>query len=89
VYWLGDVVAALELFELVRLEEERTGRIGNNPWLVNTFAPARRAAQEQAGPALMRAAAASAKQVPPPDRAARAIAIAIALPALAARRIQD
>jgi tetratricopeptide (TPR) repeat protein len=87
VYWLGDVEAALELLELVRLEEERTARIGDNPWLVNTFAPLRGAAQERAGREVVQAAAARAKQVAPPDRATRAIALASA--ALAARSVQD
>jgi tetratricopeptide (TPR) repeat protein len=84
---LGDAEAAIEVFELVRLEEERTGRIADNTWLVEVFAPARRRADERAGRAVGHAAAARAKLVPSPDRAARAIALAAA--AVVARGIQD
>ncbi|HTU29818.1 MAG TPA: BTAD domain-containing putative transcriptional regulator [Solirubrobacteraceae bacterium] len=73
---LGHAVEALEVFELVRLERERTGRPGDLPtgmvWLREAVA----AASAQADPAAAERARLRARAIPSPDRYARAIEIA-------------
>ena len=72
----GDPETALVVFELVRLEEERTGRSGDLPMLVEWFGEARRTARESVSPEAAEGAIARARRVRVPDRAAHAIALA-------------
>ena len=70
---LGDGEAALELFELLRLERQRTGRPGDLPtamvWLLEAFT----AAHDQVGPETAKRAAARAREVPVTGRAAHTV----------------
>ncbi len=73
---LGDGEAALEVFELVRLEEERTGRVGDLPTSVVWVVDARAAAEELVSPEAAQRARALAREVPADRRAEYAIELA-------------
>lgn len=73
---LEDREAALEVFELVRLEEDRTGRIGDLPILMEWFGEALAATRESVSPEAARQATARARHVPASHRATHAIELA-------------
>jgi predicted ATPase/DNA-binding SARP family transcriptional activator len=73
---LGSAEAAVEVFELVRLEEERTGRIGDIPALINWFREAVATANASVSPETAQDATSRAREVPANQRAAHAIKIA-------------
>jgi predicted ATPase/class 3 adenylate cyclase len=73
---LGQGEPALEIQELVELEEERTGRVGDAPFYSKWFGDAVAAAREQVTADAARSAAQRARQVPVTDRAAHAIRVA-------------
>ncbi|MBV9421472.1 MAG: winged helix-turn-helix domain-containing protein [Solirubrobacterales bacterium] len=85
---LGDGEAALEVFELLRLERERTGRPGNLPtsqiWIQEAVA----AACKQVDPKTAQGAAARARDVPVTNRAARVIQVVNRVLALATQANQ-
>ena len=65
----GDAETALEVFELVRLEEERTGRSGDVPMLVEWFGEALRTARESVSPeAAERRSSATSRELTRPQR---------------------
>jgi predicted ATPase/class 3 adenylate cyclase len=73
---LGHGEPALEIQELVRLEEERTGRIGDSPIYVQWFTDAVAVARDLVTPAIAQSAVERARAVPVTDRAAHAIGLA-------------
>ena len=73
---LGAGEKALEVFELVRLEEERTGRTGNNSTLLRWFGDAQLAARKAVNSELAERAVARARGVPIAERAAYIIELA-------------
>jgi tetratricopeptide (TPR) repeat protein len=73
----GNGEAALEVYELLRLEEERTGRVGDMPISVLWLRQAITHAHESVGPDAARRAAARAGAVPATGRAERAIELAM------------
>lgn len=72
----GDSETALEVFELLRLEEQRTGRLGDMPISIQWLSEAVAAAKERVDPENAQRAAERAREVPEPERAARAIELA-------------
>jgi predicted ATPase/class 3 adenylate cyclase len=72
----GDSQAALEITELVRLEEERTGRVGDSGNSDEFLGDAVAVAQERAGAAAAHSAASRAREVPVAQRAGRALELA-------------
>ena len=84
---LGEGEATLEIAELARLEERRTGRAGRSPVMMEWFERGVATARELVGPAAAEQIAERARDVPPPKRAERAIELATAI--LAARTVQD
>jgi predicted ATPase/class 3 adenylate cyclase len=73
---LGHSETALEVFELLRLEERRTGRLGDMPASIQWLSDAVATATQQVDPERAQRAAERARQVPEPERAARAIELA-------------
>ena len=73
---LGQGEPALEIQELLELEEERTGRVGGAPFYSKWFEDAVLAAREQVTADAADGAAQRARQVPVTDRAAHAIRVA-------------
>jgi predicted ATPase/DNA-binding SARP family transcriptional activator len=73
---LGHGEAALEVFELVRLERQRTGRPGELPGALADVVEAAAAARDQVGPGPADRAAARARDVPVTSRATHTITIA-------------
>jgi hypothetical protein len=73
---LGYGEAALEVFELLRLERQRTGRPGDLPTAMVWLPEAVTAAHDQVGPESAEAAATRAREVPVTDRPARTIEVA-------------
>jgi hypothetical protein len=73
---LGHSQTALEVFELLRLEERRTGRLGDMPTSIQWLGDAVATATQQVDPERAQRAAERARQVPEPERAARAIELA-------------
>jgi hypothetical protein len=73
---LGYGEAALEVFELLRLERQRTGRPGDLPMAMVWLLDAGTAAHDQVGPEAAQRAAARAHEVPVTNRAAHTIEVA-------------
>jgi hypothetical protein len=73
---LGHGEAALEVFELLRLERERTGRPGDLPTGMRWLEEAVAIAQGQVDPEAAGLAQRRARAVPVIDRAARTIEVA-------------
>jgi predicted ATPase/DNA-binding SARP family transcriptional activator len=73
---LGDREGALEVAELVRLEEERTGRVGDLPASVEWFGEAVATARELVSPGAAESAAMRAREVPADRRAEHALELA-------------
>ena len=73
---LGQGEPALEIQELLELEEERTGRVGGAAYYSKWFEDAVVAAREQVTADVAHGAAQRARQVPVTDRAAHAIKVA-------------
>lgn len=73
---LGQGEPALEIQELLELEEERTGRVGGAAYYSKWFEDAVVAAREQVTADVAHGAAQRARQVPVTDRAAHAIRVA-------------
>jgi hypothetical protein len=72
----GDHGEALEVFELLRLERERTGRPGDLPAAMVCIREAFGSARKQVAPAVARAAVTRAREVPLTNRAAHTIEVA-------------
>ena len=83
----GQGERALEVGELVRLEEQRTGRFGNVPISIDWFAKALTIARDQVDAAAAKRALNRAREAPPTERASRAIELAATV--LDPRSIQD
>jgi hypothetical protein len=73
---VGHSETALEVFELLRLEEQRTGRIGDMPISIQWLGEAVAAAKDRVNPQRARRAIERARQIPERERAARAIELA-------------
>ena len=73
---VGYSETALEVSELLRLEEQRTGRIGDMPISIQWLSEAVAAAQDRVDAQRAQRAIERARQVPEPERAARAIELA-------------
>ncbi|MDQ6817408.1 MAG: hypothetical protein M3018_08390, partial [Actinomycetota bacterium] len=73
---LGDGEGALEVAELVRLEEQRTGRVGDLPTSVEWFGETIATAYESVSPDAAGSAATRAREVPADRRAEHAIELA-------------
>jgi predicted ATPase/DNA-binding SARP family transcriptional activator len=71
----GDYEDALEVFELLRLERERTGRPGDLPAAMVWIQEAVSSAHQQVDPQTAQAAATRARQVPVTNRAAHTIEV--------------
>jgi predicted ATPase/DNA-binding SARP family transcriptional activator len=76
---LDRLEEALEVAELVALEERRTGRSARHPSLIGWFDHALSAAKQRAGTGVASDAAKRASQVPPTERAIRTIEVATAV----------
>ena len=72
----GHSETALEVYELLRLEEQRTGRTGDIPTAIQWLGEAVTAAQDRVDPQRAQRAIERARQVPETERAARAIELA-------------
>jgi hypothetical protein len=83
---LVEAEPALEVFGLVRLEEERTGRTVHVPGAAQPL-PRRTLPHVMAGPEVTRRGTERARQAPVHERAARAIEIATHV--VASRTVQD
>jgi hypothetical protein len=73
---LGRYDEALEVHELIQLEERRTGRVGTMPTALQWLADAIDAARDAVSPEVVSRAAARAADVPVAQRASRVIELA-------------
>lgn len=73
---LGYGAEAIEVFELLRLERERTGRPGDLPTALTWLEEAAATAEQQTDPAAAESARTRADNVPVTERAARTIELA-------------
>jgi hypothetical protein len=73
---IGRYDEALEVHELIQLEERRTGRVGTMPTALQWLADAIDAARDAVSPEVVSRAAARAADVPVAQRASRVIELA-------------